>query len=352
MNIKSIATWGLVSTLSLGFVACNNEPYALGSELIPSETTDPNTLKVGLKAPKANYISIATFTTTFAAPDIVGTEGITSAPIEILLNKAQANATSTVTLAMIPANEVLDAFTAAGGDASTFQGAAPDGLFKVENASVEVAAGSKTATTNLVYDDKSKITAMTTDGNYLVGVKVVSLSNGEVASSGTTLFATVNYFERKVKPYAEADFTGKTKVLFSEIDSADPDAGWGPYAVPANAFDGSITNGLQWIAARTQYGMYLDVILKDNTTINGLRLAPITGTYRNQTLRRARIVFYDENQDEILDIGVHSVNTTANLVDGYLNLQLYTPVTAKRIVIFDESNRSYIGLSEMEIYKN
>lgn len=74
--------------------------------------------------------------------------------------------------------------------------------------------------------------------------------------------------------------------------------------------------------------------------------------YRNQSLRRARIVFYDENHEEILDLGVHSVNTTANLVDGYLNLQLYTPVTAKRIIIYDESNRTYIGLNEIEIYKN
>lgn len=351
MNIKSIATWGLVSALSLSVVSCDNEPFALGSELIPSETTDPNIPRAALKAPKANYISIATFATTFAAPDIVGTEGITSTPIEILLNKTQANATSTVTLAIIPASEVIEAFTATGGDASVFLGAAPDGLFKLENSAVEVPAGSKTAKTNLVYDDKTKITGMKADGNYLVGVKVLSLSNGEVASSGTTLFATVNYFERKVKPYAEASFAGMTKLAYSEIESAGPDAGWGPYAEPANAFDGSINNGMQWIASRTEYGNYLDVILKSPTTIKGLRLAPITGTYSRQSLRRARIVFYDANDEEILDLGVHAVHTTANLVDGYLNLQLYAPVTAKRVIIYDESNRSLIGLSELELYK-
>lgn len=74
--------------------------------------------------------------------------------------------------------------------------------------------------------------------------------------------------------------------------------------------------------------------------------------YRNHSLRRAHIVFYDENDEEVVDLGVHSVSTKANLVDGYLNLQLYTPVTAKRIIIYDASNRDYIGLREIEIYKN
>lgn len=346
MNIKSIVSLGLSASLLLGATACNNEPFPEGDPLFPTATTEIAGQAAYLAAPKANTIPMEAFFADYQYLGATITRG-EAATFSIKLTEP-AKAKTTVKLELVPAAEVMAAYEAIYGDKTEIKGVAPDGLFALENATVEIEAGKQEATATIVWGDKALVANITEDGKYLAAVRAASTTEGSLTKKLNTVFVGLKRATTYIKGYQAADFSTYTKV-----DEADfvayGDAGWGPNYASANAFDGNLSS--YWmLPVVSGEDTAFDVVFNNSTAIKGFRIGRAVGGAARR-LRKAQIVLYDENDEVVLDLGEHDLNAFT-LKNDYYHFEFFAPITFKRIMLYNaEPTNQYISITELEFYK-
>lgn len=343
MNIKSIVSLGLSASLLLGATACNNEPFPEGDPLFPTATTEIAGQAAYLAAPKANTIPMEAFFADYQYLGATITRG-EAATFSIKLTEP-AKAKTTVKLELVPAAEVMAAYEAIYGDKTEIKGVAPDGLFALENATVEIEAGKQEATATIVWGDKALVANITEDGKYLAAVRAASTTEGSLTKKLNTVFVGLKRATLYYKPINDANFSAFTKVPYTDL-TAEPESVYGATYGPSKAFDGRATTG--WITTEKLY----TIDFNEDVALRGLRIAAIGGGFSYYSAQAVKISFYDANGNLLLGLAESELNSFT-YKDGYYPFELYNTLTCRRVTleVTKMRDQSLTGFGELEFYK-
>lgn len=343
MKLKSTLAYSLGLISVLGIASCNNEPFPEGDPLFPTATTEITGQATYLAAPKANNIAMEAF---FADYQYLGSTLSRGEAATFSIKLAEpAKAKTTVKLELVPAAEVMAAYEKIYGDKTGVVGVAPDGLFALENATVEIEAGKQEATATVVWGDKTPIENIKTDGKYLAGVRVASTTEGSLTQKFNTVFVGLKRSTLYYKPINDTNFSAFTKVPYTDL-TAEPESIYGVTYGPSKAFDGRATTG--WLTTEKLY----TIDFNEDVALRGLRIAAIGGGFSYYSAQAVKISFYDANGNLLLGLAESELNSFT-YKDGYYPFELYNTLTCRRVTLEVTKMRdnSLTGFGELEFYK-
>lgn len=348
---KNIIACGISLLCGLSLVSCDNEPFDLGTELLPRAevSNKDHVAKVKFVDSELGLQFSGTSLSTTYTPVTVFTS---FEELELTLSlTAPAPEDFTATLA-VEANEAIRKEYQSRFGASFAENLA-EGILFLENANVAFKAGETTAKVK-VKVDKTKVTRDLAE-NTLAAIVVKSVSSSKVGVSNfASYFVSVSSLVTNIKPSeATPHFVGKTPLDLTSYDfvfglSSTRFSSY--FGSSQNAFDGRPETRWHLYTDETPINMneYFQVTFPAQT-ISGLAIMPYNqGASIYTPMRNCTISVQVDG--EWTTVG-RSVFTPA--VGVYTNLEFYTAVencTGIRIHPNIGSTNRNVSIGELQLY--
>ncbi len=338
-NLISLA---LVPLMAISLASCE-KTFELGDELNPLPIQQEAGQKIAVlrKAYPNDFVKGIKLMQT---PEKILVEEEQLVSVDVRLTEL-ATKDVEATVSIVTDQEAMKAFAKQEGLDEKTISLAPKGAFKLLNDKLIIKKGEQIAEATLVLADE-EILKGAADGKFYLALTVKA--EGMPTSSNYGIFKVL--LEKKtlkVKPIAEANLTGFTKLDASKFTYSPKDAGnLGRYPY-TNAFDGSLENF--WLTLPTsanEEDQRFQILFDETKELAGLRVG-VNQQFSWAQMNKAEVFYLDEK-----DVW-HSLFDYSAAVDeakdGFINIELYKSTVCKGIKIVPEKTK-YSLFSELEFY--